>query len=141
MTHINTNSSFNSTTKGVHIWHNDCLWGVDYNIGFLSPLCHWCQRTRSNIITHMFTNIYLKPNVLPNQVSREGDIYICTHILQVFSLPTGLWCLLLSPTPIKVIFLASTMMLSSFYNYCIYSLCSHKAVCFFFCSCTRFVFK
>ena len=26
-------------------------WGVDYNIGFLSPLCHWCQKTRSNILT------------------------------------------------------------------------------------------
>ena len=38
-------------TEGVHIWHNDCLYGVDYNIGFLSPLCHWCQKTRSNILT------------------------------------------------------------------------------------------
>ena len=36
---------------GFHIWHNDCLWGVDYNIGFLSPLCHWCQKTRSHILT------------------------------------------------------------------------------------------
>ena len=49
MTH-NMNSSFISTTEGVHIWHNDCLWGVDYNIGVLSPLCHWCQKTRSNIL-------------------------------------------------------------------------------------------
>ena len=45
------NSSIISTTKGVHIWHNDCLWGVDFNIGFLSPLCHWCQKTRPNILT------------------------------------------------------------------------------------------
>ena len=37
--------------EGVHIWHKDCLWGVDYNIGFLSPLCHWCQKTRSLILT------------------------------------------------------------------------------------------
>ena len=47
----NTNSSFTSTTKGVHIWHNGCLWGVNYNVGFLPPLCHWCQKTRSNILT------------------------------------------------------------------------------------------
>ena len=45
------NSSFISTTEGVHIWHNDCLWGVDYNIGVLSPLCCWGQKTRSNILT------------------------------------------------------------------------------------------
>ena len=45
------NSSFISTTEGVHIWHNDCLWGVDYNIGFRSPLYHRCQKTRSNILT------------------------------------------------------------------------------------------
>ena len=45
------NSSFISTTEGVHIWHNDCLWCVDYNVGFLSPVCHWCQKTRSNILT------------------------------------------------------------------------------------------
>ena len=44
-------SSFISSTQSVHIWHNDCLWGVDYNVGFLSPLCHWCQKTRSNILT------------------------------------------------------------------------------------------
>ena len=43
----NMNSSFISTTEGVHIWHNDCLWGVEYNIGFFSPLCHVCQKTRS----------------------------------------------------------------------------------------------
>ena len=43
------NSSIISTTGRVHIWHNDCLWGVDYNIGFLSPLCHWCRKTRSII--------------------------------------------------------------------------------------------
>ena len=47
----NMNFSFISTTKGVHIWHNDCLWCVDYNVGFLSPLGHWCQKTRSNILT------------------------------------------------------------------------------------------
>ena len=47
----NMNSSFISTTEGVHIWHNDCLWGVDFNIGVLSPLCHWCQKTRLNILT------------------------------------------------------------------------------------------
>ena len=34
----NMNSSFISTTVGVHIWHNDCLWVVDYNIGVLSLL-------------------------------------------------------------------------------------------------------
>ena len=45
------NSSFISTTKGVHIWHNDCLFGVDYNIGSLSPPCIWCQKTMSNILT------------------------------------------------------------------------------------------
>ena len=47
------------------------------------------------------------------------------------------------PCPNQVISLAFTMMLSFFYNYCIYSLCSHKVVWFFlfFCSCTRFVFK
>ena len=27
------NSSFISTPEGVHIWHNDCLWCVDYNVG------------------------------------------------------------------------------------------------------------
>ena len=47
----NMNSSFISTTEGVHIWHNDRLLCVDYNISFLSPLCHWCQTTRSNILT------------------------------------------------------------------------------------------
>ena len=31
----NMNSFFISTTKGVHIWHNDWLFGVDYNIGSL----------------------------------------------------------------------------------------------------------
>ena len=36
----NMNSSFISATEGVHIWNNYCVWGVDYNIGFLSPLCH-----------------------------------------------------------------------------------------------------
>ena len=45
------NSAFISMTEGVHIWRNDGLWGVDYNIGFLSPLCHFCQKTRSNILT------------------------------------------------------------------------------------------
>ena len=44
-------SSFISTTESVHIWHNDFLLGVDYNIGVLSPLCHLCQKTRSNIFT------------------------------------------------------------------------------------------
>ena len=34
------NSSFISTTEGVHIWLNVCLWGAVYNIGVLSPLCH-----------------------------------------------------------------------------------------------------
>ena len=47
----NTNSSFISTTVGVYIWHNDCLLVVDYNIGVLSLLCHWCQKTRPNILT------------------------------------------------------------------------------------------
>ena len=28
------NSSFISTIEGVHIWHSDCLWGVDYNLVF-----------------------------------------------------------------------------------------------------------
>ena len=47
----NMNSSFISTIEGVQIWHNDCLWGVDYNIDVLSMLCHWCQKTKSNILT------------------------------------------------------------------------------------------
>ena len=44
------NSSFISKTEGVHILLNDCLRGVDYNIGVLSLLCHWCQKARSNIL-------------------------------------------------------------------------------------------
>ena len=47
----NMNSSFITTTEGDHILHNDCLWGVDFNLGVLSPLCHWCQNTRLNILT------------------------------------------------------------------------------------------
>ena len=45
------NFSFISKTDGVHILLNDCLWGVDYNIGVLLPLCHRCQKTKSNILT------------------------------------------------------------------------------------------
>ena len=109
----------------------------------LSLLQHY-QLKQTLQFWNMITSIYLTPNVLPNQVSRYLRA-IYTHIIRVFSLPTGLWCLHLSPTPTpaptKMIFLAFTMMLSFFYNYCIYSLCSHKAVWVFFCSCTRFVFK
>ena len=54
---------------------------------------------------------------LPNQESRYLRA-IYTYILQVFSLPIGLWCLLLSPTPYpattQVIFLAFKMMLYFF---------------------------
>ena len=45
------NSSFISTTEGVHIWLNDCLWGVDYNIGVLSPLYHLVSKDKIKILT------------------------------------------------------------------------------------------
>ena len=58
-----TNSSFISTTEGVHILLNGCLLGVDYNIGVLSPLCHRCQKTRSNILS---INLWLVTRTPPS---------------------------------------------------------------------------
>ena len=64
----NMNFSFISTTKGVHIWHNNCLWGVDYKIGYLSPLCHWCQKTRLNILTISLWLVTRTPSFLTKGV-------------------------------------------------------------------------
>ena len=58
-----TLTPFISTTEGVYILLNDCLWGVDYNIGVLSPLYHWCQKTRSNILT---TSLWLVTRTPPS---------------------------------------------------------------------------
>ena len=71
----NMNSSFISTTQSVHIWHNDCLWGVDYNVCFLSPLCHWCQKTRSNILTIRLWLVTRAPPSLFDQ--------LCSYLAQL----------------------------------------------------------
>ena len=42
--------SYNFLMEGVHIWHNDCLWSVDNNEGFRSPIIHWSEKLRSNIL-------------------------------------------------------------------------------------------
>ena len=79
------NSSFISTTEGVHIWHNDCLWGVEYNIGFLSPLCHWCQK-QGHIITISLWLVTPTPPSLFDQ----GCSYLAQLLLMVCKLQSRL---------------------------------------------------
>ena len=81
----NMNFSFVSTIEGVHIWHNDCL-GVDYNIGFLSPLCHWCQKTRSTILT---INLWLVTRTPPSFFD-QGCSYLAQLLLMVCKLESML---------------------------------------------------
>ena len=81
------NSSFISTCVGVHIWHNDCLWGVDYNVGFLSPLCHWCQKTRPNILT---ISLWLVMQTPPSFFDLQGCSYLSQLLLRVFKLQSML---------------------------------------------------
>ena len=52
------NSSFISTTEGVHIWHKDCLWGVDYNIGVLSPLLALVSKDKVKYTYNQFMACY-----------------------------------------------------------------------------------
>ena len=47
---------FHVVTKGVHIWHNDCLWFVDLNIYLRSSIRLWSQR--SNIFYICLTTLY-----------------------------------------------------------------------------------
>ena len=80
------NSSFISTTESVHIWHNNCLWGVDYTIGVLSPLCLWCQATWSNILT---IKIWLVKRTAPSFVDQWCS-YLAQLLLMVCKLQSTL---------------------------------------------------
>ena len=80
------NSSFISTIEGVHIWHNGCLWGVDYNVGFLSPLCHWCQKSRPNTLT---ISLWLVMRTPPSFYD-QGCSYLAQLLLMVCELQSML---------------------------------------------------
>ena len=80
------NSHFISRTEGVHIWHSDCLWGVDYNVGFLSPLCRWCQKTRSNIPT---ISLWLVTRTPPSLFD-QGCSYLAQILLMMCKLQSML---------------------------------------------------
>ena len=82
----NMNSSFISTTLSVHIWHNNCLWGVDNNVGFYSPLCHWCQKTRSNKLT---ISLWLVTRT-PTSFFDQGCSYLAQLLLMVCKLQSTL---------------------------------------------------
>ena len=79
------NSSFTSTTEGVHKWHNDCLWGVEYSIGFLLSLCHWCQKTRSHNYNHLW-----RVTPAPPSLFDQGCSYLAQLLLMVCKLQSTL---------------------------------------------------
>ena len=87
------NSSFISTTEGVQIWQNDCLWGVDYNVGFLSPLCYWCQKTRSNILTISLWLVTRTPPLFFDQ----GCSYLAQLLLMMCKLQSMLHITAMAP--------------------------------------------
>ena len=45
-------------TEGVHSWHNDLLWSVDYYKSSRSVLWPWSQSSRSNILKNCLTDHY-----------------------------------------------------------------------------------
>ena len=44
--------------EGIHLWHNDCLWCVDYSEGYGSPHRFKSQRS-SNILLFHFLMEYV----------------------------------------------------------------------------------
>ena len=61
------NSSFISTTDSVHIWLNDCLWGVDYNRGVLSPLCNLVSKDKIKYTNYQFMACYANSSFIFDQ--------------------------------------------------------------------------
>ena len=60
--------------------------GVDYNIGSLSLLCHWCQKTRSNILT---ISLWLVTRTPPSFLD-QGCSYLAQLLLMVCKLQNTL---------------------------------------------------
>ena len=79
------NFSFISTTEGVHAWHNDCLWCVEYNLGFLSPLWH-CVKRQGHTITISLWLVTPTPPSLFDQ----GYSYLAQLLLMVCKLQSTL---------------------------------------------------
>ena len=89
------NSSFISTTKGVHKWHNDCLFGVDYNIGSLSQPCFLVSKNKVKDTNNQFMACY----AISSFIFDQG----CSYLAQLFLMV----CKLLSTLHITVMALKS----------------------------------
>ena len=53
--------------EGVHIWLNDCLWDVDYNIGVLSPFCTFVSKDKIKYTNNQFMACYANSSFIFDQ--------------------------------------------------------------------------